>query len=196
MLSDFVHSYVEKGNCVITSSSNNGCTSLAIYIANILCRHNKVVMYYNPTAEIDRCFVKKFYKGAFENCIWLNGTTEKLVEALNAFEFKVHHLILDPADALLTNANLVPMLSSAVRGKLICTSQIRLDPKTKWAPYSTLEKKYMGSVFNYSIWLRNVTEDSMFLTKKYVDVFKGKRVGNRYSARYIAKFTKDGNIIE
>jgi hypothetical protein len=195
MLKDIVTDFVEGKRVVLTSSTNNGCSSFALYIANTILDNDRVVLYYNPSRDIDREFVGKYYPRVLQNAVWVESPLDSFLEFLQGLGYSYDCLIIDPGDVLLVNKNLVKTLGSLRRpgASIIFTSQIRQDPKQGWAPYSTIEKL---NDFDYSIWITNVTGNHPIYKLKYIDIFKDIRSGNNFIARDIAKFTDEGNIIE
>lgn len=194
-LKELVYDYVDKKNTIITSSPGEGCTTLAIYISMILSQ-KKLVIYFNPSKDIDRNHVKEYFPSTYNNTLFIQENLTTLLEFLNEIDYEFDHIILDPGDSLVTKRNSLISLKKIcdIKKKYITiTSQIRLDPNMGWKPYSTVEKvnKSNGNtIFDYSIWIRKVTEDNPFFTTKYIDVFKKVRVGNRYISRYLVKFDK------
>lgn len=195
MLIELVDDYV-AGNNVVVSSASKGSTSLSLFIANVLAGKGNLIIYYNPTKEIDRSFIRDYYINVYNNVVWAACNFNDLLQYLELLNYSVDYLVLDPGDSLLNRKNSLIYLSRILKTKgahLICTSQIRINIPTKRA-YSTLER-YMGAVFNYSIWIRTVTETSGPFENRYVDVFNDKKSGNNYIGRYVAKFSKDGYIL-
>ena len=196
MLAELVSDFIDKKSVVVTSSAGNGATSFCLYAANILLREDRTIVYFNPQDSIEKSFVQKFYPRVYDNVIFAACTISDLLVFLEYMEYKIDHLILDPADCLMYNSKVIPSLVDLIDGKIICTSQIRQDPSKGGQIYSTIENKYMASgIFDYSIWIRNVTESNAMMKRKYVDVFDTKRSGNNYIFRYIANFTDEGNIV-
>lgn len=195
MLKDIVQDFVIGNRVVITSSTNNGCSSFALYVANTILNNDNVVLYYNPSRDIDREFVKKYYPRVHKSAIWIESPLDSFLEVLHAIGHEYDCLIIDPGDVLMIDRKLVPTLGGLrKRGStIIFTSQIRQDPNKGWAPYSTLEKL---KKFDSSIWITNVTGSNPVYNLKYIDVFQEVRSGNNYIARAIAKYTDEGNIVE
>ncbi len=195
MLKDIVSDFIDGKRVVLTSATNNGCSSLALYIANTILDNDRVVIYYNPSRDIDRNFVSKYYSRVLKNAIWVESPLDSFLELLQSSGYNYDCLIIDPGDILMINKDLVISLGSLRRpsSSIIFTSQIRQDPKMGWAPYSTIEKV---NAFDTSIWITNVTGGNPLYNMKYIDIFKEIRSGNNFVAREIAKFTDEGNIIE
>jgi hypothetical protein len=197
MLKDIARYYINNGNCIITSAPNNGATSFALFLANSILENSSNVIFYNPMGDIDRNFVKQYYPNVYKNCTYFKGPTDLFLLYLDYMQWEFDYIFIDPADCLMngdkkTLHNLVS-LSKANKFKIIVTSQIRQDPSQGGKVYSTLETL---KIFDYSIWIRNVTEQSELFKSKYVDVYGSYREGNKYIARNIAKFTDQGNIID
>jgi len=196
MLSELVDDFVEKKNVIVTSSAGNGATSFCLYIANILLRGNNLVVFFNPQDNIEKTFVRQFYPRVYSDAIFVACPISHLLTFLMYLDYKIDYLIMDPADCLMFNAQLIPTISELIAGNIICTSQIRQDPTKGGQVYSTIEKKFMDKeIFDYSIWIRNVTERSENIKRKYIDIFDKKREGNNYIARYVSSFSKEGNIL-
>lgn len=195
MLHDIVSDFIIGKRVVITSATNNGSTSLALYIANTILDTDNISIYYNPSGDVDREFVKKFYPRVYRDSIWIVSPLESFLEFLQEISFSYDCLIIDPGDTLLINKDLVRTLMSMRKEKssIILTSQIRQDPNKGWSPYSTIEKV---NSFDYSIWITNVTGGNPIYKLKYIDIFNTMRSGNNFIAREIAKFTDQGNIVE
>jgi hypothetical protein len=109
------------------------------------------------------------------------------------------YLLIDSADSLMSNKNLLLSLINLIHNKeknIIVTSQIRVNPNNSQT-YSTIENlNIKNNLFNYSVWIRNITEHRDIISSKYIDVYKKIRVGNDYMRRYIIKVnTKTGVII-
>lgn len=196
-LKEMIETYVENKSICITSSSGEGSTSLALYVAMTLSK-DQMVMYYNPSSDLDREYIKKFYPLGFRNILFVQADLKSFVEVISLIGNDIEYLVLDPADSLIRT---IPKLKRALPKtcNLIATSQLRLDPKQAWKPYSTIEevnKKNGNTIFDYSIWIRKATESNAVFTSKYIDVFKHKRVGNRYESRYVVRFDNiEGCII-
>lgn len=196
MLHEFVNNYVRSKNIIITSSAGGGATSLCLFIANLLLKDQNIIVYFNPQDNIERTFVRSYYLRVYDDVIFVACEIEKLLYFIKYLNYKIDYLILDPADCLLYNSNILPSIANALSGNIICSSQIRQDPTQGGKVYSTLEEKYMNTgLFNYSIWIRNITEPNGIFKRKYIDIFDKKRSGSNNISRYIANFTNEGNII-
>jgi len=195
VLRDIVPDFIEGKRVVLTSSTNNGCSSLALYITNTILDNDRVVIYYNPSRDIDREFVGKYYPRVLKSAIWVESPLESFLEFLQSSGYSYDCLVIDPGDVLMVNKDLVVSLSNLRHpgASIIFTSQIRQDPKLEWAPYSTIERV---NSFDTSIWITNATGSNPLYKIKYIDIFKEVRSGNNYVAREIAKYTDEGNIIE
>lgn len=194
-LREFVEGYVYDNDVILTASAGEGITALALYLAMILSEE-KFVIYFNPSRDINREYVKKFYPRVYQQVLFIQSDIGTFLEFLDEIDYDFEHLILDPGDAFMLTKNTLASIKRICKIKkihLIVSSQIRLDPKRKWQPYSTIErenKKSGNTLFDYSIWMRRVSEDNPFLTTKYIDVFKGSRRGNQYVSRYLVRFDK------
>lgn len=199
MLADLAEDYILNNNCIITSSTNNGATSLCLFLCNELTKRNdETIYFFDPNGGIDRSFVKNNYPYVFQNVIFIQCSVDNLINLLLYTNFKIDRLLVDPGDILLTSKNFLTSLVYFLQdreSKLICTSQIRQDiPNNRI--YSTIERfNQREDLFDYSIWIRNVSEESILYTRKYVDVYNKIRTGNKFIARYIANFTKTGKIL-
>lgn len=195
MLSELVDDFIEDKNVVVTAAAGNGATSFCLYLANILLRKNKLIVYFDPQDNIEQSFVKKFYPRVYQNVVFVACGVQELLWFLQYIDYKVDYLIMDPADCLMYNTGLIPMIADSISGTIVCTSQIRQDPSQGGKIYSTIEKKFMDKIFNYSVWIRNVTEGKGALQHKYIDIFDKTRSGNNQIARYMGTFSSEGNII-
>ena len=154
-----------------------------------------VVIYYNPSRDIDREFVGKYYPRVLKSAVWIESPLESFLEFLQSSGYNYDCLVIDPGDVLMVNKDLVISLGNLrhPEASIIFTSQIRQDPKVGWSPYSTVERV---NAFDTSIWITNATGSNPLYKIKYIDIFKEIRSGNNYVAREIAKYTDEGNIIE
>lgn len=195
MLRDIVEDFVIGKRVVVTSSTNNGASSLSLFTANTILKDDKIVIIYNPSGDIDREFVKKYYPRVYNDALWITSPLNTFLEFLQFIQFGFDCLIIDPGDVLMVNKKIVEVIGNLRRksSTFLCTSQIRQDPNKGWAPYSTIER--VGA-FDYSIWITNVSGEHVLFKKKYIDIHKDKRSGNNFIAREIAKFTDEGNIVE
>lgn len=193
-LRELVEGYIDKHDVILTSAAGEGTTVLALYLAMILSER-KLVVYFNPSKDIDRKYVEKYLPNAYRNILFIQSNVATLLEFLVEIDYDFDHIILDPGDILASTKALPSLkrISKIKKSNIICTSQIRLDPETGWKPYSTIERlnqRKGNTLFDYSIWIRKVTEDNPFFTIKYIDVFKGIRKGNQYISRYLVRFDK------
>jgi DNA replication protein DnaC len=63
MLNELVRHYVENKNVIITSAPGNGCTSLMLFIANLLLEKKDCsILIFDPLREIEKSFVSTYYK--------------------------------------------------------------------------------------------------------------------------------------
>jgi hypothetical protein len=101
----------------------------------------------------------------------------------------------------MSNKGIYPLLNLRMKNKgIIATSQIRQDPTKNGSIYSPLEelnKKNNSSIFNFSVWIRNVTEEDQMFKMRYIDIFDHHKVGNQFIRRYVVRFdSKTGVLIE
>jgi hypothetical protein len=196
MLNELVRHYVENKNVIITSAPGNGCTSLMLFIANLLLEKKDYnVLIFDPLREIEKSFVSTYYKNVYNDCVFFYGDLETFLEFIFDNSFKFDYIIIDPADLLLVNNNLLPDIIKITGSNVICTSQIRNDLSAGGDIYSTIERKYLAGL-DYSIWIRNVTEPYSLYKTKYLDIYKGTHIGNNFISRYVAKFRNNGSIVE
>lgn len=191
---ELVNDYIKNHNIIITSSPNNGMTSVSLCIANILNAEGNSILYYNPTRDIDRSFIKKHYNNVYKDTVLCHLPQNLFLEFCIDPTIHFDYIIIDPADPLVIYGSIIPNLIKLTKSNIICTSQIRLDPSNAWKPYSTIEKRF-SNFFDYSIWIRNVSENDLVYKTKYIDVFNKNRIGNQYISRYIAKMSKNGGHI-
>lgn len=194
-LRELVEGYVAEHDVMLTAAAGEGSTALALYLAMVLSE-DKFVIYFNPSKDIDRNYVKQYFPRVYKNVLFVQSDLNTLLEFLTEIDYDFDHIILDPGDTLMVAKKALTSLKricNLKKSHMICTSQIRLDPNMGWKPYSTVEKANQRSgntIFDYSIWMRKVTEDNPFFTSKYIDVFKGIRRGNQYVSRYLVRFDK------
>lgn len=195
MLNELITDYISKGNLLITAPPGGGSTTLALYLANqILNISDSIILYYNPSADINLEFISSYKNLLCSDIFFYQGKLEYLIKFLDYVKYKLDYIIFDPADTLMVNKDILKLIFHLFKGRIIATSQIRENPNLGGQVYSTLETL---NLFNYSVWIRNVTESEQIFKSKYIDVFNIKRSGNNYERRYVAKFnTKTGNIIE
>lgn len=192
-LRELVEGYVYDHDVMLTAAAGEGTTALALYLAMILSEE-KFVIYFNPSSDINREYVRKFYPRVFHNVLFIQSNLDTFLEFLDEIDYDFDYLVLDPGDTFMSAKNTLISLKKICKIKnshLIVSSQIRLDPNIGWQPYSTVEKvnKSCGNtLFDYSIWIRRVSENNPILTAKYIDVFKGSRKGNQYISRYLVRF--------
>lgn len=201
MLNEIANDYLSKGNTIITGPTGNGITSLTLYLMNCLLKEDKSILYYNSTQEIQKDFVKKFYPRVYSDVLFYQGDLYTLTNYLEFINYDIDYLVIDPGDSIMVNKKLIPLLVSIFNNKkkLIVTSQIRQDPTQGGQVYSPIEKlnnTYNGTLFKYSLWIRDVTQETNIFKERYVDIFDKIRIGNKYIRRYIAKFNeREGNIV-
>lgn len=195
MLYEIVTDYLQKGNTLITAPTGNGCTTLTLYLTNlILSRNDARILYYNSTADINSEYISLLKSELYKDIFFHQGSLITLIRFLEYTKYDFDYLILDPGDTVLLDKKILPLIFSLFKGKIIATSQIREDPTKGGQVYSTLERM---NIFDYSIWIRNVTEGEQMFKSRYLDIFDKARHGNNYVRRYVVKFdSKTGNIME
>jgi len=198
MIKELVEDCILKHNTIITSAPGNGTTSMCLFLANGLIHQNKMVLYYNPDGGIDRNFVQKYYQFSFDKLLLLTTTLQTFTDIFNLCLEDIDAIIVDPGDIFGRNKELLINICKTMKymkKSIIFTSQIRQDPNTGKV-YSTLEKINKSyKIFDNSIWITNCTEPDGVFKRKYIDIYNGYRVGTQYKARYLANFTKEGNLI-
>lgn len=202
MIKDFVNEFVLGNNIIITAPTGHGSTVLSLHIANILLEKDKKIIYFNPTSDIDSQYIKGTYPNIFHDVFFHSESLIRFVDFLDYINYEADILFLDPGDSLMCNKKLFPTLNNLLNNKtrMVVTSQIRQDP-TKggqiYSPIEELNKSYNNTIFKYSIWIRDVTEEEQLFKARYLDVFKHNRVGNKFLQRYIIRFdSKTGVLIE
>jgi hypothetical protein len=195
MLYEIVSDYILKGNTLITAPTGNGSTALTLYLTNLIMVKNDLkILYYNSTADINSDFINPLNTQLYSDILFHQGSLQTLIRFLEYIKFAIDILVLDPGDTLMVDKKILPLISKLFKGKILATSQIRQDPTKNGHVYSPLEQM---DIFDYSIWIRNVTEGEQLFKSRYLDVFLNPRHGNNYIRRYIAKFnTKTGSIME
>jgi hypothetical protein len=201
MIQDIVKEFVLDHNIIITAPTGNGTTTLTLQIATVLTELNKKVLFYNPLGDIDRKFVQNTFPNAYETIFFFNDSLPHLLSFLDYINYDIDYLILDPGDSLMMNKGIYPLLNMRLKNKgIIATSQIRQDPNKGgqiYSPVEELNKKNSSSIFNFSVWIRNVTEEDQLFKSRYLDVYAHHRVGNEFVKRYIVRFdSKTGVLIE
>lgn len=194
MLQEIITDFIQKGNTIITSSPGNGCTALTIHLLNLLLHKNDVkIVYYNSTADIDINFVKQ-NKHIQNDIFFHQGTLPQLISFLEYINYDIDFLVVDPGDTLMIDKNLFCLLKKLCKGKILATSQIRQNLNKGGQVYSTLESTHL---FDYSIWIRDVSEGENLFKARYLDIYDQRRNGNNYLRRYVVKFdNKTGNVME
>jgi hypothetical protein len=201
MIKDIVKEFVLDHNIIVTAPTGNGTTTLTLQIASTLADLDKRVLFYNPLGDIDREFVKSTYPNAFSNIFFFNDSLAQLLSFLDYINYNIDFLVLDPGDSLMMNKGIYPLLNIRLKNKgIIATSQIRQDPNKGgqiYSPVEELNKKNNLSIFNFSIWIRNVTEMEQLFKSRYLDIYDHARIGNEFLKRYIVRFdSKTGVLIE
>jgi len=195
MLYEIVTDYLQKGNTLITAPTGNGCTTLVLYLANlILNKTDPKILYYNSTGDISLEYLSILNSKHYKDIFFYQDNLSTFIKFLEYSNYNFDYLILDPGDTILVDKKILPLIFNLFKGKIIATSQIRQDPTKGGQIYSTLEKM---NLFDYNIWIRDVTEGEQMFKSRYLDIFNGRRIGNMYIRRYVIKFDiKTGNIIE
>ena len=195
MLYEIVTDYLQKGNTIITSPTGNGCTTLALYLANlILSRNDSKILYYNSTGDISSEYLSILKSENYKDIFFHQGSLSTLIGFLEHCNYSFDYLILDPGDTLLIDKQILPLLISLFKGRILATSQIRNNLSEGGQVYSSLEKL---KLFDFSIWIRDVTEGELLFKSRYLDIFDKIRSGNKFVRRYVIRFdTKTGNIME
>ncbi len=192
--------FIFDSNIIVTAAPGNGATSFIQMIINSIAL-KKNVLYYDPSGTINREFTTKYYSNIASNVCFLSGSFHIFIDYIIDLGSNFNYIVVDPGDILSNQQESLRLLSlilSNTESKLICTSQIRIDPTTG-KPYSTLErvtKINRLDFFDYSIWIRNVTESNPIYTNRYVDIYNNFRVTKNFVHRYIVQYTKEGNINE
>lgn len=191
--------FITKGSSIITAAPDNGSTSLLLYIANKLCVRNSILVY-SKYLTFDLSFVKNNYKNLYNLGLYIKGNVNYLLDFI--IERNINYILIDNADSLLYNKNIIDHLTELCYTfgiKIICTSQIRQDMNS--SVYSTIENYSKNRItqnkpsFTWSIWVRNVTEINTIYNRKYIDIYDGYKVGNKYEKRFIANYNNNGRII-
>jgi len=188
-------------NTIITSNMGGGSTSFALYLTDYLCK-DQLILYYSTGQNIDINFVKNYYHNVYEYCIFIMSPLDIFFNYITNLGSKLEnfsYIIIDTADIIGKDRLIsIKSLLDIYNIKLIVTSQLRINPNSS-KPYSTVEewnKQVSGQIFHNSIWIRNVNEPNTIVKRKYIDIYKLFRRGNRYMHRYILNFDKRrGNIL-
>lgn len=191
---------------MVTSSPGNGTTSFLLAFAENLIKSGVRVIYMDVSSSLSRDFVFQYYKNVFKYMIVLqNMTYLDFVSLIDECDIKDYTIIIDPGDSIMKFPNLFSPLFWMFKERnirVICSSQIRQDPSQGGKPYSPLEKenlrrlRFGEPIFDYSIWIRNITTANIINKSKYIDVFRYARTGNNYIDRYLVKYSEEGNIIK
>jgi len=187
-----------KNDIIVNGGVGVGKTTLTLALLNEIAQE-KSILYYNPDGKVDRRLVEKYYKNVYSDVFFMVCPLKNFIEYIieNSHLFDI--VVVDPGDILLLSKKLIHRLHEVMqtsRSRLICTSQLRIDPNKGGKPYSTLEEfnktsiKLNKHVFKCSIWIRNATAPNPVYKLKYVDIFDSYRVGNNYEERYIIKTMK------
>ena len=196
--------YIKDQNVIVTTSPDQGSTSTILALAEELIKEDRGILYFDPSFSINRQFVEKYYPLVFYNISFLIGPLQTLIYYLDSNPEHIDTIIIDPGDCLMSTSMIyrdLISLSSTLQINIIVTSQIRINPSEGGKPYSTIEKLNKdklvpsGIYFPISIWLRNVTETSIYYKRKYLDVFDCYREGNKYLKRYLITYGLEGNVI-
>lgn len=194
MLKDLVSLLIGR-RVVVSSAPGNGASSFSLYMLNTILEEERLVLYYNPSRDIDREFVEKYYPRVYKHAVWLECPVDDFLEYFQFSGSEYDCIVIDPGDTTMINKQIVPQIGHLRRrdSTFIVTSQIRQDPNKGWAPYSTIEKL---NSFDYSIWIRNATAGHPVFILKYVDIYTEIRSGSNFKLRDVAHYTKEGNIVE
>lgn len=197
--------YIKNKNAIITASPDVGSTTTSLAIAEKLVAEGRGILYFNPACSLNREFIETFYPNVFSNVTFLLGPLPALVYYLDSNASNIDNLIIDPGDSLVAQEFVYRQLlslSSVLKFNILTTSQIRTNPSENGKAYSTIERLNektlipSGSYFQYSIWLRKVTEVSLYYNRCYADVFDCYREGNHYLQRYILTYGIEGNLLK
>jgi hypothetical protein len=202
MLKELVEEFVFGNKIIITAPTGHGSTVLTLHIVSILLEKDNKIIYYNSTGDIDSNYIKPVYPSIYKDVFFHKESLGLLTNFLDYINYDIDSLILDPGDSLMSNKKIYPLLNTVLNPKvsLIATSQIRQDPTKGGQIYSPLEelnKSYNSSIFQYSIWIRDVTESVHLFKARYIDVYKNYRTGNKFIRRYLVRFDiKTGVLVE
>ena len=198
-MKNFMKNIVNK-NTIITSNPGGGSSSLALFFTEFLCKYYNI-LYFDTGHYLDREYIKKYYPNIYNNVFILQSSIDDFINYLSELNrniIYIDYIIIDTGDML--NKNIISNLYLLLKEfniNIICTSQLRINPNNA-KPYSTVEewnKQLTDKPFQNSIWIRNVNEPGMILTRKYIDVFENYRIGNRYYKRIILNFDKRNGSI-
>jgi hypothetical protein len=156
---------------------------------------------------LNREFVKSYYNEAYRDVCFITCPIDIFIEYLSSIgtDFYFDTLIIDPGDIVIINQSMLQMLQETLilyKCNLICTSQIRQIPEEGGKPYSTLDRlnkrycKYGKPLFDFSVWIRNITEHVMFYNNKYIEVYRFFRYKNNFIERVTVKYSKEGYIVK
>ena len=197
MLEDLAYDVIENNNCIITSSTGNGATSLTLFFLNKILTQDRVIIYYCPTI-IDCNFVAANYKNVYKKVCFIFSPLTDFLLFLQSIRYTADLIVIDPGDILLIDKSFFESLVQILKASgtsILCTSQIRQIPDTGQV-YSTLERfneqehKKGIELFKYGIWIRNTTSEDLVFKHKFIDVFSIKREGNKMISRSLARVDK------
>jgi len=199
-MSNFISS-IENKNTIITSAPGEGSTNLLYYICNELAINSKLILLFDTGNQLNREYLKKYYFGIYNFVFIFQGSYEDFMNYISNINRNLSifdYIFIDTADILNKDKlyNLIKLLSN-YNIKLICTSQLRINPNNS-KPYSTVEewnKQFNGLLFDCSIWIRKVNEPNKFLNRKYIDIYDKYRIGNKYQYRSILNFDRKQGFI-
>ncbi len=187
-----------NNDIIVSGGVSVGKTSLTLALLNEIALE-KSILYYNPDRCVDRKFIQKYYKNVYTDVFFMCCPLKTFIEYIVSTNIMYDIIVVDPGDMLLLSRKLIYQLydiTSASGCRLICTSQLRVNPSKGAKPYSTLEEFNKKSIninkhiFKCSIWLRNATAPDPIYKLKYVDIFDSYRVGNKYEKRFLVKTMK------
>jgi len=194
-----------NGGIIVTAAPDNGSTSFVQMLSNIICSNNGLVLYYNPSRTINREFIKSLYPEMYKNVCFMTSSVDIFIEYINTIDSSIFYdyIIIDPGDIIAINSQLVLLkrLLDLYNCTMICTSQIREDLSEGGKVYSTLDRlnkkycNYGSPVFQYSIWIRNVSEPVLITENKYIEVYNHYRDKKNFIDRNIAIYSKEGRIL-
>lgn len=200
MIKELVDEFVLDRKTIITAPTGHGSTVLTLHITNLLVNRDSRVLYYNGIGDIDSAFLNSIYPQLNHDVMFHKSSLANLIDFLSFIDYDIDMLVLDPGDIMMSNKKILPLITKLCKKGIICTSQIRQNPNMGGQVYSPIEelnKQYNNSLFDFSIWIRNVTEGEQTFKSRYIDVFNKTRTGNKFIRRYLVRFdTKTGAILE
>ena len=198
---DFIK-HIENKNTIITSAPGEGSTNLAYLITHELAIKGKIVLFFDTGHTLNRTYIKEHYFAMYNFSFIIQGSLDIFINYLtdmNRILSYIDYVVIDTGD-ILSKKHLLTLynLFDSCNIKVICTSQLRLNPNTS-KPYSTVEewnKQSSELPFDNSIWIRKVNEPNKILNRKYIDIYNNFRIGNKYYSRSLISIDKKrGNIL-